>query len=819
MSHWQPTTRLLAFGFTNPWLLVGLAAAAVPVVLHFLRRQPVYETDWAAVRFLLAAVRRRARRRRLTEYALLAARVLAVCCLVVAVAGPTSEAPRSTAWQPQPVHFILAVDDSASLQFVPGAVSSPAVGAADGGQAVPQGARDGSGRSLFDQARREALRLVRTARPGDVFTLVRLCGARRTLIELPTPDRQTVEQTLNSLHATELPGRVEDWLDELRRLVRAAPAGRARHVVVFSDLQSSTWSTPTGRGGADWSDAWSDLATRATLTVVDVGTPPSANFAVVDATLSQPFAFPGQPVRLQATVRRFRPGKRAASEAGRQVDRPEPRRAADEGPSESLGPSRGDQTGRPGRSLTVRLVVDGRQRDTRSLQFDSADEQTVRFELAVAEPGEHWVCVELLSDGLSVDNRRWLVLPVRDSLRILLVDGRPVGRPEDRATYFVRKALAAAGRVRSTDRLQPHPEARNKTADGRNTRSAGLFQVETVRDDQLAGLDLTRFDCVFLCDVSRVPETAAAALRRFVRAGGGLVVSLGPSVDPQTYNQQLFGPDNLLPARIGQLVGNASRPQRVFSLNPLGYQHPVLDVFRGNPNAGLESTPIFAYRQLAVEKTPEVHVVLRFDTGDAAVVERTFGAGHVFLVATGLDRTWGAWPVWAPSFVPLLHETVRYCVTGRWRGRVRSVGQPLRRALPDCSVPAQAVLEWPTGRREPVTTSRGTDKTECFLQTPTLTVSGVYRLRFTRPPGRTELYTVNPTLAESDLTRLTEGELQRALAGVPFRHLRTWQPLRRSRAARAASTRSLYSWPLLLAALAFLLSEPALSWLVERQRA
>ncbi|HID22064.1 MAG TPA: hypothetical protein EYP14_06640, partial [Planctomycetaceae bacterium] len=83
------TSLLLAFSFAQPWMLWGLVAVGVPILLHFLRRQPVQEMDWAAMRFLLAALRRRARRR-LEEYLLLAARVLAVALLVLALAEPST---------------------------------------------------------------------------------------------------------------------------------------------------------------------------------------------------------------------------------------------------------------------------------------------------------------------------------------------------------------------------------------------------------------------------------------------------------------------------------------------------------------------------------------------------------------------------------------------------------------------------------------------------------------------------------------------------------------------------------------------------------
>ena len=82
---------LLAIGFANPFLLWGLAAAAVPLLLHLLNRRRYREESWAAMRFLLAAIRKNQRRIRLEHWLLLAVRTLLVVCVVLALAQPFLE--------------------------------------------------------------------------------------------------------------------------------------------------------------------------------------------------------------------------------------------------------------------------------------------------------------------------------------------------------------------------------------------------------------------------------------------------------------------------------------------------------------------------------------------------------------------------------------------------------------------------------------------------------------------------------------------------------------------------------------------------------
>jgi hypothetical protein len=72
--------------FLYPAFLVGALAAAIPVVLHLMRREVAPEVPFSAVRLLKGSPVPRARRRRLRELLLLAARVAALLLLAAAFA-------------------------------------------------------------------------------------------------------------------------------------------------------------------------------------------------------------------------------------------------------------------------------------------------------------------------------------------------------------------------------------------------------------------------------------------------------------------------------------------------------------------------------------------------------------------------------------------------------------------------------------------------------------------------------------------------------------------------------------------------------------
>ncbi len=97
--------------FLYPAFLLGALAVAIPVVLHFLRRDVAPEVPFSAVRLLHRSPIARSRRRRLRDLLLLAARIAALLLLAAAFARPYVSNPASAASTVR----IVAIDRSFSM--------------------------------------------------------------------------------------------------------------------------------------------------------------------------------------------------------------------------------------------------------------------------------------------------------------------------------------------------------------------------------------------------------------------------------------------------------------------------------------------------------------------------------------------------------------------------------------------------------------------------------------------------------------------------------------------------------------------------------
>jgi hypothetical protein len=232
-------------GFLHPWVLAGLVAAAVPVLLHLLARREPPTVVFPAVRYLVTTTREHQRRLKLQNWLLLLLRTLLVATLVMAAAGPT--VPLSGVPGHAPSALVLIIDNS------------PSSGAVVGG--TPQlGQLVAAGRNVLARAT-----------PEDALWLVTADGIPRR------GDRASLSDLLDNL--TVSPRRLE--LGTAVTLAGDALASEPRpgEIVLLTDLQAS---------------ALSPAAPSAPLLVGRPASPPPANAGIgAIETGTQPWSSDG----------------------------------------------------------------------------------------------------------------------------------------------------------------------------------------------------------------------------------------------------------------------------------------------------------------------------------------------------------------------------------------------------------------------------------------------------------------------------------------------------------------------------------------------
>ena len=104
-------------GFLNPFFLVGILAAGVPLLIHLWSRRRARTIDFSAIRFLVEAHRRSVRRFQLEQWFILLLRALALVCLSLALARPVVHGGAMFAGAQLRTAAAIVLDASASMGY------------------------------------------------------------------------------------------------------------------------------------------------------------------------------------------------------------------------------------------------------------------------------------------------------------------------------------------------------------------------------------------------------------------------------------------------------------------------------------------------------------------------------------------------------------------------------------------------------------------------------------------------------------------------------------------------------------------------------
>lgn len=727
------TTPLLAFGFGNALILGWLAAAALPVIIHLWNKRKYREVPWAAMEYLLAAMRKNSRRIRLEQWLLLAVRTLIVAFVVLAMAEPFLERAGFGFVAGTRTLKVFVIDGSYSMDFKPG------------------------DQSRFDRAKTLTMQIVEDSPQGDGYTLVLMGSPPQTIVGKPAIEKREFFDELASLKLPHSGADLTATLAKVAEIIRQAQgSGLSRIDVLFlTDLQRTTWDQEQLAAGGK--ALLTGVAQEATLSVIDLGDGTAENLAVTRLSLAEPYAIAGRELTIAAQVRNF-----------------------------------GAQ---PKLRHLVELYIDGRRVNDSLIDVQPGATAQASFRHRFSAPGDHLVEVRLGPDFLSIDNRRWLSIPVKEQLRALVIDGKPAGDGVSGASDYVVLAL-------------------NPNSDDPTARAA--VRTEVASESALVERELDRYDAVFLCNVGQFTATETQLLRSYVNNGGGLVIFLGDRVDADRYNREL-GAAGLLPAEIGRRATEAK-----YRFDPLDYRHPLVAPFKGREQAGLLTTPVYQYFQLKADEHPAARVALAFDGGDPAIVESPVGLGRVVLIATDgslssvdpVTRSpWTTMAAW-PSFLPLVQEMLALVASSQMDRLNVQVGDTIGERLRTLASKLSLTIHTPGDQTESLRLTTDDDGSRwSFSETQ---ISGPYQVGAEAGANPSAdlaaTYAVNIDTRESNLARIDASEL-------PTEFTATVQSDADDPAGASLARHSgLHRW-LLYAVLLLLFAEVFLAWRASHARA
>jgi hypothetical protein len=374
-------------GLLNSGLLWFGLGGLIPILIHLLHRQRFRRVRWAAMEFLLAALRKTRRRLQLENLILLLVRIAVMVLLALAIARPFFHAAPLEALGDSDTHHIFVVDTSYSMGYKRGQQSS------------------------LDEARTLAAALLSELRSSeqDRFSLVTLSAWPETVLKARNRKEQ-ITAALGELKPSHYGTSVAQTLLEVHALLedRQIP-NRDRRIYLFTDLQRVGWEFRDEAEARKFAELLKQLSQRENtrFTLIAVGAPDPLNHAVVELRTDRAVVTTKRTTRFHAGVHNF--------------------------------------SSTPLPALGVSLYVDDHLFETKQTVLPPNTTVPVPFEYNFAESGPHHVRVSIDADYLDLDDHRWLALDVHTAIRGLVVDGEPKESARQSETYALTVALDPTG--------------------------------------------------------------------------------------------------------------------------------------------------------------------------------------------------------------------------------------------------------------------------------------------------------------------------------------------------------------------------------------
>ena len=697
----------------------GLAGVAAPVIIHLLVRRRLRRVRWAAMDFLMDAQRHNRRRVRLEQLILLLLRCLAALLLAALLARPFALPGGWGSWFGgiQHTERIIVLDDSFSMM------------------------RKYEDNSVFDSATEAVSQLVKNFDSHyDSITVLLGSAPEDPLVSsqrLAVEAREALAARVAGLTASQ---RAPDFHAVLRS-VRDQLDGRSdilnATIYVVSDFQRVDWiddeyRAANGEAGRQVSplvilDDWAGGSRRLAIRLVDVGADQARNVAVVGVAAAAGPVVADIPYELSVQL---------ANHSAHAVHNVLVRVSADDGT------------------------------DLESVVNEIGPEETVdhRVKVVHADSGQKTLRVEIdpgAADQLSLDDERFHIVDVEDSVRILIVNGSP-----------------------SSDSLLDEVSLLGTALDPSGPLSSGN-EIEVIGEHELEDAPLGDFHVVILANVASPSLTAAEKLRSYVEGGGGVMVFLGDRVNADDYNRTLGAEGAAILPGVLEAVVTTSEP---VPLTVDAKAHPVMTLLFGSDGSLLRHVHFQRFMWCVttdpIDDSPigegavgpsQVTVLARYATPDRepAIIEQRHGDGSVILFTSTCDRDWNDWAS-QPSYVVAMLEFVRHVAGGAARDRQVTVGSPAEldvdgiRYHTDALVVSEAIAGDSGVAITGVLSESGERVQFSWSDTGQ---AGIYRFqlrpRHDGPPvERAVAVTLDPD--ESNLHHATEHDLRRSLAGLSW---------------------------------------------------
>lgn len=607
-------SQFLAIGFLAPGFLVaGAVLAGVPIVIHFLNRRRYKIVPWAAMEFLLAAIKKNRRRLRFESWLLLATRCAVLVLLGLALARPMGCASSSMASLGQRASLnVFIIDNSYSMGY--------------------RFAR-GTARTHLDQAKVIAREMISRLQAGtEGVVLLTAAAPAGQPIARPTYDLTAASAAIDAIHQTDCGTDLSGAIQEAISIGRQSKLPDKQLYIVTDSTRSALDLSQA----ADLRELGRQVAGEYHITYFNLGQPHQENLSISGLHPSAHLVTTKFNTALLASLNRY------------------------------------NATG----ATIVDWKLDGRSIGTSQAAPGDGSKPVDLENVAISTGGPHVLSATVdAGDPLPVDNTCYRVIQAVSQLKVLLVEGDRGSGPMAGSASFLNVALAPSQQPSGPRDSYVQPETISDLQLSNQVlsdyRAVVLANVPTVAPRQADALaDYVRHGgtlILFMGELVNAENYNQVLLPRGLMPGA-LVRRMTAPADSSGFRFDFHPGAPLNP--LLQFLQN--QPRSGLDTTQITTYWKV----EMPANSKVERVLNYQGLAAAQSNSGSTSRAVTPSSEDPAITLQSVGAGRVLFVSTTADAQWTTLPA-KPVYVPLMHEMLQGSIVPENGWMNLNVGQRL----------------------------------------------------------------------------------------------------------------------------------------------
>lgn len=262
--------------FLNPFVLFGLAAAAIPILIHLLNKRKLRTIDFSTLSFLKELQRSTMRKITIRQWLLLLLRTFMIAFLVFAFSRPALRGNFGTIGSHAKTSIAVIIDNTASMDL------------------------HNERGTFLDQAKEQASQIIGMMQENDDAVIVRLSDFPESTMDAPSHDRQKLLTQVLEMKSSPKRRTIVDALRAASSLLRQSKNVN-KEVYILTDGQRSTFASMSDEPAA--AEPLFDPATQFYITGFSGS--PAENIGIERVTIPPSLLQINKPVTVNAVIRNY----------------------------------------------------------------------------------------------------------------------------------------------------------------------------------------------------------------------------------------------------------------------------------------------------------------------------------------------------------------------------------------------------------------------------------------------------------------------------------------------------------------------------------